>query len=161
MHGGAWNIPIELRRQSQQGCEAAAATGAAVLAKGGPAIDAVEAAVRVLEDDPSFDAVRATTHSPPPRCTRIAAVAAAAAATAVEHGAPGVVTECSPPATLGAGHRQRAKRSRGGGDGRNSHGRQEPGHWGRGRNRYGAEPSQLSADGDGADGTLPASRSER
>jgi beta-aspartyl-peptidase (threonine type) len=38
------------------GCERAAAAGAAVLAAGGSALDAVEEAVRVLEDDPLFNA---------------------------------------------------------------------------------------------------------
>ena len=36
----------------------ALAAGAAILANGGSAIDAVEAAVRVLEDDPCFNAGR-------------------------------------------------------------------------------------------------------
>ena len=39
-------------------CAAAVAAGGAVLAAGGAALDAVEAAVRVLEDDPHFNAGR-------------------------------------------------------------------------------------------------------
>ena len=41
--------------QSTSSCQLPA--GAQVLAQGGPALDAVEVAVRILEDDPSFDAV--------------------------------------------------------------------------------------------------------
>ncbi len=56
VHGGAWDIPDSLRQPSLDGCTAAAAAGYKVLATGGSAVDAVEAAVRVLEDDPAFDA---------------------------------------------------------------------------------------------------------
>ena len=38
------------------GCSAAAKAGYAILEKGGTALEAVEAAVRVMEDDPTFDA---------------------------------------------------------------------------------------------------------
>ena len=40
------------------GLDRALAAGAAVLARGGAALDAVDAAVRVLEDDPNFNAGR-------------------------------------------------------------------------------------------------------
>jgi beta-aspartyl-peptidase (threonine type) len=40
---------------AQDGCLRAAEAGAAVLAKGGPALDAVEVAARMLEDDPRFN----------------------------------------------------------------------------------------------------------
>lgn len=43
---------------ARAGLAAALDAGAAILAGGGPALDAVEAAVRVLEDDPSFNAGR-------------------------------------------------------------------------------------------------------
>jgi len=56
VHGGAWNIPSKLRSSSQHGAEAAVRAGHAVLTSGGSAVDAVEAAVRVLEDNVSFDA---------------------------------------------------------------------------------------------------------
>ncbi|CAM2008603.1 isoaspartyl peptidase/L-asparaginase family protein [Acanthopleuribacter pedis] len=56
VHGGAWNIPDELWAAHQAGCRAAQAAGTAVLAKGGDAVSAVCAAIRVLEDDPTFDA---------------------------------------------------------------------------------------------------------
>lgn len=55
-HGGAWEIPDELQEDALEGCSRAAAVGWEVLAGGGTALQAVEAAVRVLEDDPTFDA---------------------------------------------------------------------------------------------------------
>ena len=58
VHGGAWDIPVELQADHVAGCRAAAETGWAVLARGGSALDAVEAAVRVMEDHPVFDAGR-------------------------------------------------------------------------------------------------------
>lgn len=58
VHGGAWDIPVDLQAALTQGCEAAAALGDAALANGGSALDAVEAAVRALEDDPNFNAGR-------------------------------------------------------------------------------------------------------
>lgn len=58
VHGGAWDIPAELHADHLAGCRAAATAGWAVLAAGGPALDAVEAAVRVMEDHPVFDAGR-------------------------------------------------------------------------------------------------------
>jgi beta-aspartyl-peptidase (threonine type) len=56
VHGGAWSIPPEYREAHRVGCEAAAALGWAVLAGGGTALDAVEAAIRAMEDDPTFNA---------------------------------------------------------------------------------------------------------
>jgi len=56
VHGGAWDIPADLQADHVAGCRAAAAAGWAVLADGGSALDAVEAAVRVMEDHPVFDA---------------------------------------------------------------------------------------------------------
>jgi beta-aspartyl-peptidase (threonine type) len=56
VHGGAGDIADERRARCVAGCEAAAAAGWAVLDGGGSALDAVEAAVRVLEDDPEFNA---------------------------------------------------------------------------------------------------------
>ncbi len=58
VHGGAWDIPPEEQEIHQKGCHQAAEAGWAVLKKGGSALDAVEAAVRVMEDDPIFDAGR-------------------------------------------------------------------------------------------------------
>ena len=56
VHGGAWAIPEKLAEASREGVKAAAKTGYQVLVDGGSALDAVEKAVRVLEDDPAFDA---------------------------------------------------------------------------------------------------------
>src|SRR5215467_5066889 len=58
VHGGAWSIPAEMREAHAAGCLAAAERGFAVLAAGGSALDAVVAAVELLEDDPTFDAGR-------------------------------------------------------------------------------------------------------
>ena len=58
VHGGAWAIPAEMAEDHQRGVAQALATGYAILEKGGTATDAVEAAVTILEDDPTFDAGR-------------------------------------------------------------------------------------------------------
>jgi beta-aspartyl-peptidase (threonine type) len=56
VHGGAWDIPDEAVEVCNAGCRRALAAGWAVLAAGGAALDAVEAAIVVLEDDAVFDA---------------------------------------------------------------------------------------------------------
>jgi L-asparaginase / beta-aspartyl-peptidase len=56
VHGGAWDIPDEAIDACKSGCHRALAEGWAILERGGSALDAVEAAVVVLEDDPVFDA---------------------------------------------------------------------------------------------------------
>jgi beta-aspartyl-peptidase (threonine type) len=56
VHGGAWDIPDDAIDACQSGCRRALAAGWSILAAGGSALDAVEAAVVVLEDDPVFDA---------------------------------------------------------------------------------------------------------
>lgn len=56
IHGGAWAIPACLSEASLGGVKAAALGGFRVLKRGGTALDAVETAVRALEDDPTFDA---------------------------------------------------------------------------------------------------------
>ena len=56
VHGGAWDIPDDEVAEHQAGCRAALEAGWQVLDRGGAALDAVEAAVRVLEDAPIFDA---------------------------------------------------------------------------------------------------------
>ena len=58
VHGGAWAIPADAAAAYQAGVRKALETGYAVLSRGGSSIDAVEAAVTVLEDDPTFDAGR-------------------------------------------------------------------------------------------------------
>ena len=56
VHGGAWDIPDEAVRACQEGCRAALEAGWRTLCAGGSALEAVEAAVVALEDDPVFDA---------------------------------------------------------------------------------------------------------
>lgn len=56
VHGGAKTIETEEQQAHRDGCIAAAQAGSAVLAGGGSAADAVEAAIRVLEDDDVFNA---------------------------------------------------------------------------------------------------------
>jgi L-asparaginase / beta-aspartyl-peptidase len=63
IHGGAGRITretvsAEADERARAGLGTALNAGAAVLAGGGAALDAVEAAVRVLEDDPAFNAGR-------------------------------------------------------------------------------------------------------
>ena len=63
VHGGAGIIEQgvlspEQERDVRDGLARALNAGAAILGEGGPALDAVEAAVRVLEDDPNFNAGR-------------------------------------------------------------------------------------------------------
>ncbi len=55
VHGGAWDIPLEYREAHRVGCVAAAEAGWQVLVEGGTALDAVEVAIRLLEDDPTYD----------------------------------------------------------------------------------------------------------
>lgn len=56
VHGGAGHVSLLRRPLHVAGCQRAARAGAAVLRAGGSALDAVEAAVRALEDDPIFNA---------------------------------------------------------------------------------------------------------
>lgn len=56
VHGGAWSIPEHLAESSVDGVKAAARAGSSVLHGGGSALDAVEAAVRALEDNSVFNA---------------------------------------------------------------------------------------------------------
>ena len=56
VHGGAGALDADRIPRCRMGCELAARAGHAVLERGGSALDAVEAAVRVLEDDPEFNA---------------------------------------------------------------------------------------------------------
>jgi L-asparaginase / beta-aspartyl-peptidase len=56
VHGGAGAVEPERHARLGEGVRAAAAAGDAILAAGGAALDAVVAAVRVLEDDPEFNA---------------------------------------------------------------------------------------------------------
>lgn len=56
VHGGAHAVPDEEIAPHKAGCTAAVQAGWQVLKNGGSALDAVEAAIRVLEDDPTFNA---------------------------------------------------------------------------------------------------------
>ena len=63
IHGGAGiidrgSLPPEKEAAYRDGLTAALRAGSAILEKGGPALDAVAAAVRVLEDNPLFNAGR-------------------------------------------------------------------------------------------------------
>jgi beta-aspartyl-peptidase (threonine type) len=56
VHGGAWDVPPELREQCRQGIRRAVDRGWAALKEGRSAIDACEQAIMELEDEPVFDA---------------------------------------------------------------------------------------------------------
>ena len=56
LHGGAWDIPDDAVDACKAGCLRALYAGWTVLKSGGHALDAIQAAVMVLEDDPVFDA---------------------------------------------------------------------------------------------------------
>jgi beta-aspartyl-peptidase (threonine type) len=58
VHGGAWTYQPGTHQAHVDGCENAAYVGWQLLEEGASALDAVEAAVRVLEDDVTFDAGR-------------------------------------------------------------------------------------------------------
>ncbi|GMI58077.1 hypothetical protein ScalyP_jg6017 [Parmales sp. scaly parma] len=56
VHGGAYNIPDEIKDEAELGCRKAAYKGYVILNAGGSAMDAVEHAVNELENNPVFDA---------------------------------------------------------------------------------------------------------
>src|SRR5882762_7636972 len=56
VHGGAWDIPDEAVDDCKSGCHRALGAGWTLLTHGGSALDAIEAAIMILEDDPVFDA---------------------------------------------------------------------------------------------------------
>jgi beta-aspartyl-peptidase (threonine type) len=56
VHGGAWDIPEDAVEACKSGCNRALTAGWSILSRGGSALDAIEAAIMVLEDDPVFDA---------------------------------------------------------------------------------------------------------
>ncbi len=58
VHGGAWDIPDDQVDAHVKGCAAAMGAGRDILLGGSSALDAVEAAVASMEDDPIFDAGR-------------------------------------------------------------------------------------------------------
>jgi len=58
VHGGAWAMPDDMVDAHIHGVNHALATGWRVLERGGTALDAVEEAVVIMEDDETFDAGR-------------------------------------------------------------------------------------------------------
>src|ERR1043165_6309250 len=56
VHGGAGARPPGVAADHSLGCRAAAEVASVVLRDGGTALDAVERAVRIMEDDPRFNA---------------------------------------------------------------------------------------------------------
>jgi beta-aspartyl-peptidase (threonine type) len=58
LHGGAKSIAPQKEGANRVGCLAALEIGAGILRDGGSALDAVEATIRVLEHDPTFNAGR-------------------------------------------------------------------------------------------------------
>lgn len=61
VHGGAGAVAPQSLDARKQGCRAAAETGHVILKKGGNALDAVEAAAMVLENNPLFNAGKGST----------------------------------------------------------------------------------------------------
>src|ERR1700740_3033799 len=58
VHGGAWAMPDDMVEAHINGVRNARAAGWSVLARGGAALDAVEEAIVIMEDDDTFDAGR-------------------------------------------------------------------------------------------------------
>src|SRR5574340_1221505 len=56
VHGGAGAVTPDRAEKVQEGCREAAMIGWRILQTGGSALDAVEAAVRALEDNPEYNA---------------------------------------------------------------------------------------------------------
>lgn len=61
VHGGAKTIEDAEASANRSGCEAALQAGVSILERGGSSIDAAEAAVRALEDNPTFNAGNGST----------------------------------------------------------------------------------------------------
>jgi len=61
VHGGAGDWPSKLHKQGLSGVRIAAGRGFRILSKGGSALDAVEAAIVVMENNPVFNAGRGST----------------------------------------------------------------------------------------------------
>jgi beta-aspartyl-peptidase (threonine type) len=56
VHGGAGAIPLERRDAAREGCRAAAVAGWEALRAGGSAMDAIQAAIVAMENNPSYNA---------------------------------------------------------------------------------------------------------
>ncbi len=74
LHGGARAIDAGDRPHFAEGCLQAARIGEAILARGGSAVDAVEAVVRMLEDLPRFNAGAGSVRNPDGRVQMDAAI---------------------------------------------------------------------------------------
>ncbi|CAH1183649.1 unnamed protein product [Ceutorhynchus assimilis] len=61
VHGGAGDIPDSRVQPKIDGNKRSVAAGYEILRRGGSALDAVEAAVRVMEDDEAFNAEKNAT----------------------------------------------------------------------------------------------------
>ena len=68
VHGGAWAMPDDMVEAHIHGVKNALAAGWRVLDRGGAAVDAVEEAIVVMEDDETFDAGRGSFLNP--HCSR-------------------------------------------------------------------------------------------
>lgn len=71
VHGGAWAIPDEMAEASVAGVKVAGREGYSVLKRGGSSLDAVEAAVRSMEDNSVFNAGTCRHNLPPPPPTHV------------------------------------------------------------------------------------------
>src|SRR6201982_2771833 len=58
VHGGAWAMPDDMVEAHINGVRNALAAGWSVLARGGAALDAIQEAIVIMEDDDTFDAGR-------------------------------------------------------------------------------------------------------
>ncbi len=56
VHGGAGSIPLERREAAREGCREAVVAGWEVLRAGGSAMDAIQAAIVAMENNPSYNA---------------------------------------------------------------------------------------------------------
>src|SRR4051812_37791094 len=56
VHGGAWAMPDDVIAAHENGVRNALEAGWQILERGGTALDAIEAAVVVMEEDDTFDA---------------------------------------------------------------------------------------------------------
>lgn len=74
VHGGAKPIAPDRAEANRTGCCAAAAAGARVLRAGGSAIEATRVAIRVLEDDPTFNAGTGSVRNADGACEMDAAI---------------------------------------------------------------------------------------
>ncbi|MEO6581129.1 MAG: isoaspartyl peptidase/L-asparaginase [Sphingomicrobium sp.] len=79
IHGGCGamrpaNLDTEQEERARAGLNAALDAGARLLSAGGSALDAIEAAARVLEDDPAFNAGRGSVLTADGRCELDAAI---------------------------------------------------------------------------------------